>query len=127
MSDHPSDTEPTSAPPPQGEGASSPSDAARSEAIAAIYGPATPLAPTPEGRRRGWRKRKAAPSGGAGNGHRPDLVVLDGGGDDAQGPGRRPKIKWFRLAFLVAGLGILAIVSTVFGMMMAVASDLPEI
>jgi penicillin-binding protein 1A len=37
------------------------------------------------------------------------------------------KIKWLRLGALLSGLGLLAAVSTVFGMMMAVASDLPEV
>ena len=37
------------------------------------------------------------------------------------------KIKWLRLTLLLSGLGLLAAVSTVFGMMMAVASDLPEV
>ena len=43
----------------------------------------------------------------------------------------RPKvpvrIRKLRVLALLAGLGLLAIVSTVFGMMMAVASDLPEL
>jgi penicillin-binding protein 1A len=37
------------------------------------------------------------------------------------------KIKWLRLGALLSGLGLLAAISTVFGMMMAVASDLPEV
>src|SRR3712207_3925478 len=37
------------------------------------------------------------------------------------------KVKWLRLTLLMSGLGLLAAVSTVFGMMMAVASDLPEV
>jgi penicillin-binding protein 1A len=43
---------------------------------------------------------------------------------------RKPKpgrIKWFRLAIIVAGLGLLAIVSTFFGMMMAISQDLPQL
>jgi penicillin-binding protein 1A len=47
------------------------------------------------------------------------------------GPGRpkRPKrkIKKLRLFFVLAGLGILAFISTVFGMMMAVASEIPSL
>ncbi len=42
-------------------------------------------------------------------------------------PGPRPKIRWIRLLALLSGLGVLAVVSAAFGMMMAVASDLPEI
>ena len=37
------------------------------------------------------------------------------------------RIRKLRVLALLAGLGLLAIVSTVFGMMMAVASDLPEL
>jgi penicillin-binding protein 1A len=42
-------------------------------------------------------------------------------------PPAKPKIRWLRLIALLTGLGLLAGVSTVFGMMMAVASDLPEL
>ena len=37
------------------------------------------------------------------------------------------RIRKLRVLALLAGLGLLAVVSTVFGMMMAVASDLPEL
>jgi penicillin-binding protein 1A len=43
---------------------------------------------------------------------------------------RKPKpgrVKKFRLLILVAGLGLLAIVSTFFGMMMAITRDLPQL
>ena len=39
----------------------------------------------------------------------------------------KPKLRKLRLLFVLAGLGALAFVSTIFGMMMAVASDLPQI
>ena len=39
----------------------------------------------------------------------------------------RPKVKKLRLAFILFGLACLAVVSTVFGMLMAVASDLPSL
>jgi penicillin-binding protein 1A len=42
-------------------------------------------------------------------------------------PRRRPKVKWLRLFLLLVPLSLLAIVSTVFGMMMAVAADLPDL
>jgi len=42
-------------------------------------------------------------------------------------PQARPRVKWFRLLLLLIPLGLLAVVSTVFGMMMAVASDLPDL
>jgi penicillin-binding protein 1A len=42
-------------------------------------------------------------------------------------PRRKPKLKKLRLAFILLGLTLLAVVSTVFGMLMAVASDLPAL
>jgi penicillin-binding protein 1A len=45
----------------------------------------------------------------------------------ARGRGRRTKFYRWRLAVTLVGLGVLALVSTVFGMMMAVAQDLPEL
>src|SRR5581483_8207299 len=39
----------------------------------------------------------------------------------------RPRVRKLRLLLILTGLGALALVSTVFGMMMAVASDLPQI
>jgi penicillin-binding protein 1A len=39
----------------------------------------------------------------------------------------KPRVKKLRLLMILVGLGILAVISTVFGMMMAVASDLPQI
>jgi penicillin-binding protein 1A len=41
-------------------------------------------------------------------------------------PGK-PRVKKLRLLLILFGLGILAVISTAFGMMMAVASDLPQI
>ena len=40
---------------------------------------------------------------------------------------RRPRLKKLRLLLILLPLGLLAAVSTVFGMMMAVASDLPAL
>src|ERR1700749_2224588 len=40
---------------------------------------------------------------------------------------RKPKVRKLRLFWILLGLGALAIVSTIFGMMMAVAFDLPQI
>ena len=48
------------------------------------------------------------------------------GGDDG-GPSEPPKLKKLRIAFVVLGLGFIALISTVFGMMMAVASDIPDL
>ncbi|MGH2742252.1 MAG: transglycosylase domain-containing protein, partial [Thermoleophilaceae bacterium] len=44
---------------------------------------------------------------------------------DARTP--KPKLKKLRLAFVLLGLSVLAIVSTLFGMLMAVARDLPSL
>jgi penicillin-binding protein 1A len=85
------------------------------------------------GRRRGGGGNGAGGNGGGG---------YDGGGngDEARRPrtrrlwpGRRrrrpgkPRVKKLRLLLILLGLGILAVISAVFGMMMAVASDLPQI
>ncbi len=45
------------------------------------------------------------------------------------GPGRprKPRVRKLRLLLILIGLGVLAVISTVFGMMMAVAQDLPQI
>jgi penicillin-binding protein 1A len=42
-------------------------------------------------------------------------------------PPAKPKLKKLRMAFVLLGLGIIAAISTLFGMLMAVASDLPEL
>jgi penicillin-binding protein 1A len=44
-----------------------------------------------------------------------------------RGPRTKPRVRKLRLMLILIGLGALAVVSTVFGMMMAVASDLPQI
>jgi penicillin-binding protein 1A len=46
---------------------------------------------------------------------------------DGEPPKAKVRIRKLRVLALLAGLGLLAIVSTVFGMMMAVASDLPAL
>lgn len=45
----------------------------------------------------------------------------------ADGRAVRPRVRKFRLLLIILGFGILAFVSTAFGMMMAVAQDLPEL
>jgi penicillin-binding protein 1A len=65
-----------------------------------------------------------------GNGRPPNGGGAGGAGDDggAAGPEpNRPRVYKLRLALILAGLGGLAVVSTVFGMMMAVASELPAL
>ena len=42
-------------------------------------------------------------------------------------PPRKPKLKKLRLALVFIGLSILALISTIFGMLMAVSSDLPSL
>ena len=42
-------------------------------------------------------------------------------------PRRKPKLKKLRFAFILLGVSVLALISTVFGMLMAVASDLPSL
>ena len=58
------------------------------------------------------QERRAAPSG---------LPSQNGSS------GKRPKLKKFRLLLVLAPLSFLALASTIFGMMMAVASDLPSL
>jgi penicillin-binding protein 1A len=72
----------------------------------------------------------AAPADGDGNGNGNGTRRRGGrggGGDD--GGERRPhlRIRKLRVVALLIGIGLLAGVSTVFGMMMAVASDLPAL
>ena len=52
---------------------------------------------------------------------------VDPFGEGGEGPPERPKLKKLRIAFVAAGLGFIAFISTVFGMMMAVASDIPDL
>jgi len=51
----------------------------------------------------------------------PDIPAL------SEPPLGRPRLKRLRLALVLLGLSLLALVSTAFGMMMAVASDLPDL
>ncbi len=56
----------------------------------------------------------------------------DGGGDGPRGRGGRRrrgrgKLRWLRLLAILIGFGFLALTSMVFGMMMSVASDLPQL
>jgi penicillin-binding protein 1A len=66
-----------------------------------------------------------AQNGGAGNGA--TVVALRPHAKPPKPPRRKVRIRKLRLLILLLGLGILAAVSTVFGMMMAVASDLPKL
>jgi len=76
-------------------------------------------------------RRRAAKAAAAANGNG------DGGGPDGNGatvtplfgpePPRRLRIRKLRVLGVLFGLGILAIVSTIFGMLMAITSDLPQL
>jgi penicillin-binding protein 1A len=50
-----------------------------------------------------------------------------GGGSGGEGRPPRPRLRKLRLLGIILGLAALAIVSTIFGMMMAVASDIPQL
>jgi penicillin-binding protein 1A len=54
----------------------------------------------------------------------PNITPLHGREPPRSG---RPRVKRLRLLLIVVPLGVLAVISTVFGMMMAVASDLPAL
>jgi penicillin-binding protein 1A len=49
------------------------------------------------------------------------------GAEPADAPPKKPKVKKLRLALVLLGLGALAFISTLFGMMMAVATELPQL
>jgi penicillin-binding protein 1A len=66
--------------------------------------------------------------GGGGNGKPPTVTLPPPPAPPVSPPPRnRPRLKKLRMLFVLAGLAFLAMVSTVFGMMMAVSQDLPEI
>jgi penicillin-binding protein 1A len=115
--------------------------------------PAVPSDETPptKGRTAGTTTSRRAPAAPADEA--PPLKVLeggaarseplrDGGGRDGHGGGRRPtrrgggaggrrprrpQLKKLRLALILLGFALLSLVSTIFGMMMAVAQDLPSL
>jgi len=102
--------------------AAAPDGAPRSRAVPTPPRPAppAPAAPAPPTGSGGRDDGTAPPGTGGGGGGR-------GGGSD-DGP-ERPKLRfrWIRLLLLLVPLGALALVSTVFGMMMAVSTDLPNL
>jgi penicillin-binding protein 1A len=52
---------------------------------------------------------------------------MPAGSNGSGPPQRKPKLKKLRLALVLSGLSVLALVSTVFGMLMAVSVDLPSL
>src|SRR3954468_6039767 len=64
---------------------------------------------------------------------RPPSAMSDANGSDNVTPlfelptAGRPKVRKLRLLVVLVPLSLLALISTVFGMMMAVASDLPDL
>jgi penicillin-binding protein 1A len=91
-----------------------------------------PEVPTPwkESRGRngdgGRMGRRGGNGGGRGNG-RGRRPIRGRFWRRRRGPRTKPRVRKLRLIMILVGLGALAVVSTVFGMMMAVASDLPQI
>src|SRR5213592_155981 len=65
------------------------------------------------------RRRPQAPQ--------PQRPESQNGGEPAASGPKKPKVKKLRLALVLLGLGALAFISTIFGMMMAVANELPQL
>ena len=73
-------------------------------------------------------KADAAAGNGSGNGSGGGIVTPPPAPSPKKPPKRpKPKLKKLRALFVICVLGVIAFVSTVFGMMMAVAGDLPAI
>ncbi len=70
---------------------------------------------------------KTSTNGHGGNGKPPSDVIAPPAPPRFPSRPGRPQLKKLRMLFVVAGLGVLALVSTVFGMMAAVSTDLPAI
>src|SRR4051794_10056011 len=86
-----------------------------------------PAQPIPLKPPRTRRRRRAADGGPpSGNGDAPERQDGSGGDDGLNGNGK-PKVKKLRLALVLLGLSGLALMSTIFGMMMAVAHELPNL
>jgi penicillin-binding protein 1A len=79
-----------------------------------------PLRP-PRSRRRSQAPLPQASRNGDDPGASPN------GGDPADSGPKKPKVKKLRLALVLLGLCALAFISTIFGMMMAVANELPQL
>jgi penicillin-binding protein 1A len=77
-------------------------------------------------RARSARRAQGPPAPAADDGYAP-VIPLDRPSVLSDQPARRVRIRKLRVFGVLLGLGILAIVSTLFGMMMAVTSDLPAL
>jgi penicillin-binding protein 1A len=64
---------------------------------------------------------------GNGGGPRRPVATLPPKPPGSPPPRRRPRLRKLRIAFVFMGLSLLALVSWIFGIMMAVASDLPQL
>src|SRR3954453_10143603 len=51
----------------------------------------------------------------------------DEGESEPPSPAPKPKLKWLRLLCILGGVGLLAFISFMFGMLMAVSADLPQL
>jgi penicillin-binding protein 1A len=85
--------------------------------------------PTPITSQASTRKRRFRRANGAGAVETPPTGVwqAEPGVAPPPPPRRKPRVKKLRLAFILLGISLLALVSTVFGMLMAVSSDLPAL
>src|SRR5215207_6411111 len=95
----------------------------------AMTEPPTPI--TPDAAARGRRFVRGRRADGNGNGNPAGTLIAPPPppppSPPASAPKRKPKLKKLRLALILLGLSVLALVSTLFGMLMAVASDLPSL
>jgi penicillin-binding protein 1A len=119
-------------------GAASPSRAEGDDEPAAAAGAASPPRDAPERDARRARVEREVPApppppeqgegdGQGGNGKPPQPVLPPPPAPPAFPPRKRTRLKKLRLLLVFAGLTALALVSTVFGMMAAVSTDLPAI
>jgi penicillin-binding protein 1A len=85
--------------------------------------------PTPNTSQASTRKRRFRRANGDGTVEAPPTGVwrAEPGVAPPPPPRRKPRLKKLRLAFILLGISLLALVSTVFGMLMAVSSDLPAL
>jgi penicillin-binding protein 1A len=51
----------------------------------------------------------------------------DDGGEPPESSPPKPKLKWLRVVLILLGLGVLALISFVFGMIVSVSRDLPQL